>query len=169
MSRSRIAALLVAVALATLAVPPLDAATPPPHAAVRPDPDARRVNRDLPRIAINVGGHAIRVEVADTSAVRETGLMNRFSIPADEGMLFVFPVPQPLAFWMHDTYMPLSIAFIDAAGRILNVEEMAPRTDDTHLSRGQALYALEMRQGWFRRHGIEPGVVVTGLPKPSRD
>jgi uncharacterized membrane protein (UPF0127 family) len=70
---------------------------------------------------------------------------------------------------MHDTYMPLSIAFIDAAGRILNVEEMAPRTDDTHLSRGPALYALEMRQGWFRRHGIEPGVVVTGLPKPSRD
>ncbi|HXU51961.1 MAG TPA: DUF192 domain-containing protein [Casimicrobiaceae bacterium] len=165
MTRLRASALVV-FALAALAALPLPAATPPD--AVK-DTAAHRVNSGLARISIDVGGRAIRVEVADSAGVRETGLMNRFSIPADEGMLFVFPVPQPLAFWMHDTYMPLSIAFIDAEGRILNIEEMAPRSDATHLSHGEALYALEMRQGWFRRHGIEPGAFVTHLPKPSRD
>jgi uncharacterized membrane protein (UPF0127 family) len=163
MNRFRIAALTLVLALAALAASPSPAAAPPDAK----DAATHRVNTGLARIPIDVGGHAIRVEVADTAGVREIGLMNRFSIPADEGMLFVFPVPQPLAFWMRDTYMPLSIAFIDAEGRILNIEEMTPRTDDTHLSRGEALYALEMRQGWFRRHGITPGVVVTRLPKPS--
>jgi uncharacterized membrane protein (UPF0127 family) len=165
MNRLRVAALTLVLALAALAAAPSPAAAPP----AAKDAAAHRVNTGLARIAIEVGGRPVRVEVADTAGVRETGLMNRFSIPADEGMLFVFPVPQPLAFWMRDTYMPLSIAFIDAEGRILNIEEMAPRTDATHLSRGEALYALEMRQGWFRRHGIEPGVIVTQLPKPSRN
>jgi uncharacterized membrane protein (UPF0127 family) len=122
----------------------------------------------LPRIKLDIAGQVISVEVAATPATRETGLMNRFSIPPDEGMVFVFPIPQPLSFWMRNTYTPLSIAFIDADGRILNIDDMAPRTDDTHPSKGAALYALEMRQGWFRRHGIEPGAQVKGLPKPAK-
>lgn len=123
----------------------------------------------LPRIKLDVAGQVISVEVAATPSSRETGLMNRFSIPPDEGMVFVFPQPQPLSFWMRNTFAPLSIAFIDADGRILNIEDMAPRTDDTHPSSGAALYALEMRQGWFRRHGIGAGARVTGLPAPSRE
>jgi len=124
---------------------------------------------ELPRMKLDVAGQVISVEVAATPSTRETGLMNRFSIPPDEGMVFVFPQPQPLAFWMRNTYAPLSIAFIDADGRILNIEDMAPRSDDTHDSKGIALYALEMRQGWFRRHGIEAGARVKGLPAASRE
>jgi uncharacterized membrane protein (UPF0127 family) len=124
---------------------------------------------ELPRMKLDVAGQVISVEVAATPSTRETGLMNRFSIPPDEGMVFVFPQPQPLAFWMRNTYAPLSIAFIDADGRILNIEDMAPRSDDTHDSKGIALYALEMRQGWFRRHGIEAGTRVKGLPAASRE
>ena len=124
---------------------------------------------ELPRMKLDVAGQVISVEVAATPSTRETGLMNRFSIPPDEGMVFVFPQPQPLAFWMRNTYAPLSIAFIEADGRILNIEDMAPRSDDTHDSKGIALYALEMRQGWFRRHGIEAGARVKGLPAASRE
>jgi hypothetical protein len=123
----------------------------------------------LPKLQIHVADKRIRVEIADTHATRETGLMNRFSIAPDEGMLFVFAQPRSQAFWMHNTYMPLSIAFIDAGGRVINIEDMAPQTDDTHLSRGAALYALEMRQGWFSRNDIAAGAKVTGLPKPSRE
>lgn len=123
----------------------------------------------LPKVKLDVAGHVISVEVAATPPTRETGLMNRFSIPPDEGMVFVFHAPQPQAFWMRNTFMPLSIAFIDAEGTILNIEDMAPRTDDTHLSQGPALYALEMRQGWFKRNGIAPGARIKGLPKPSQE
>ena len=94
--------------------------------------------------------------------------MYRFSLPADHGMLFVFPQPQPLSFWMRNTYIPLSIAYIDVEGRILNVVEMAPRSDATHPSRGEALYALEMRKGWFADKGVGPGTRVTGLPPASK-
>jgi len=94
--------------------------------------------------------------------------MNRFSLRPDHGMLFVFPDPQPLAFWMHNTYVPLSIAFIGADGRILNIEDMAPQTDLTHPSRGLALYALEMKKGWFAERGISPGAPVEGLAKAPK-
>ncbi|MEO8848134.1 MAG: DUF192 domain-containing protein [Casimicrobiaceae bacterium] len=125
------------------------------------------VNSGLQRVRLGVDKHVIHVEVADAPGTREIGLMNRFSIPADEGMVFVFPQPQPLSFWMRNTFAPLSIAFIDASGRILNIEDMTPRSEDAHLSKGMALYALEMRQGWFRRNGIEAGAQITGLPKAS--
>jgi uncharacterized membrane protein (UPF0127 family) len=68
---------------------------------------------------------------------------------------------------MKNTFVPLSIAFIDADGRILNIEDMAPQTEDTHPSKGLAVYTLEMKQGWFRQKGIAPGAKVTGLPKPA--
>jgi uncharacterized membrane protein (UPF0127 family) len=80
----------------------------------------------------------------------------------------VFPRPEPLSFWMRNTYIPLSIAFIDAEGRILNVEDMAPRDETGVPSRGAALYALEMRKGWFADRGVVAGARVTGLPPASR-
>jgi hypothetical protein len=89
--------------------------------------------------------------------------MNRFSLPPDHGMLFVFPVARPQAFWMKDTYIPLSVAFVDSQGRILNIEDMRPRDESTHWSQGPALYAIEMLKGWFVDRGIGPGDVVDGL------
>lgn len=122
----------------------------------------------LPVTRIRVGSHPVDAEVAATPPERQTGLMYRFNLPADRGMLFVFPEPQPLSFWMRNTYVPLSIAFIDAQGRILNIEDMAPRDETGVPSRGLALYALEMRKGWFAERGIQPGTRVTGLPGASK-
>ena len=139
-------------------------AAPMPASAQSPDGKPQ----SLPITTLKVGPHAVAAEVASTPDQRSLGLMYRFSLPADHGMLFVFPEPQPLAFWMRNTYIPLSIAFIDAEGRILNVVEMAPRSDATHPSRGDALYALEMRKGWFAERGIRPGTQVTGLPGASK-
>jgi uncharacterized protein len=122
----------------------------------------------LPVTKIKVGAHGVDAEVAATPREREIGLMFRFNLPADHGMLFVFSEPQPLGFWMRNTYIPLSIAFIDADGRILNVEDMAPRDESSIPSRGAALYALEMRKGWFAERNLGPGTRVTGLPPAAK-
>jgi len=118
---------------------------------------------ELPSVRLSVKDATVTAEVATTFDTRATGLMHRFSLKPDHGMLFVFREPQPLAFWMKNTFVALSIAYIDERGRILNIEDMAPQTEDTHPSKGPALYALEMKKGWFREHGIEPGAVVEGL------
>jgi uncharacterized membrane protein (UPF0127 family) len=83
-------------------------------------------------------------------------------------MLFVFNEPQPLSFWMKDTYIPLSIAFIAADGRILNIEDMAPQTESLHNSRGAAMFALEMKKGWFAQLAITAGDRVDGLAKAPK-
>jgi hypothetical protein len=124
--------------------------------------------QSLPVTKIQVGTHAVNAEVASTPDQRTIGLMYRFSLPADRGMLFVFPAPAQQGFWMRNTSIPLSIAFIDAEGRILNVLDMAPHDESSHPSRGPALYALEMRKGWFAERGLGPGTVVTGLPPASK-
>jgi uncharacterized membrane protein (UPF0127 family) len=126
------------------------------------------VAEELRTIDLAIGGHRLVAEVAATEATRTTGLMNRFSLQPDHGMLFVFAQPQPLAFWMHNTYVPLSIAFIDADGRILNIEDMAPQTESTHPSRGLAVYALEMKKGWFADRGIAPGAHLDGIDKAPK-
>jgi uncharacterized membrane protein (UPF0127 family) len=121
----------------------------------------------LPEMELRINQHRLTAEVASTAETRTTGLMHRFSLQPDHGMLFVFREAQPLAFWMKNTFVPLSIAFIDSNGRILNIEDMAPQTESTHPSRGAALYALEMKRGWFAEHGIPAGAQVSGLPKAS--
>ena len=123
---------------------------------------------ELPTATLTIGTHKLTAEIATTPDQRSVGLMNRFSLKPDHGMLFIFEKNEPLAFWMRNTYIPLSIAFIDAEGRILNVVEMAPRSDATHPSRGDALYALEMRKGWFAERGVAPGARVTGLPPAAK-
>jgi len=122
----------------------------------------------LPTTALTANGHKITAEVASTPETRATGLMNRFSLKPDNGMLFVFERPEPLAFWMKNTFIPLSIAFLDVEGRILNIEDMAPQTEMSHWSRGPALYALEMRKGWFVERGIKPGDRVEGVGKTAK-
>ena len=123
---------------------------------------------ELPTIELNVKGHRLIAEIAANSETRTTGLMHRFSLKPNHGMLFVFGEPQPLAFWMKNTYVPLSIAFIGADGRILNIEDMSPQTEATHPSRGLALYALEMKKGWFAERGIGTGDRVEGLQKAAK-
>ena len=129
-------------------------------------PDARAqagTNPDLPAVELVIGGHKLVAEVARTPEQRATGLMNRFSLRPDHGMLFVFERAEPLGFWMKNTYIPLSIAFIDDTGRIVNIEDMVPQAEDTHSSRGPARYALEMRKGWFRERDIKAGARVDGI------
>jgi hypothetical protein len=122
----------------------------------------------LPTVELAIKGHRAFAEVAASTPTRTLGLMNRFSLQPDHGMLFVFNTAHPLAFWMKNTYVPLSIAFIDKDGRILNIEDMAPQTETMHPSRGPALYALEMKQGWFAGRGISTGDRVEGLSKVAK-
>ncbi len=114
-------------------------------------------------LALKIGRHEIRAEVADTPAAREHGLMARRALCADCGMLFVFPSAARYGFWMKDTSLPLSIAFITGDGRIINIEEMQPYSLDIHLPQADALYALEMNRGWFSARGIKPGDRVANL------
>lgn len=115
-------------------------------------------------LSLELGSASVRVEVAATPQDRERGLMGRARLCNDCGMLFVFDHADRLAFWMKDTPLPLSIAFIAADGRILNIEDMQPYTTSRHYARGDALYALEMNRGWFGEHGIAPGDRIRGLP-----
>ena len=122
---------------------------------------------DLPMLTLTINQHKAVAEIVTTPEQRAIGLMRRFSLQPDHGMLFVFDRPQPLSFWMKNTYIPLSIAFVDTNGRIVNIEDMRPQDETTHWSRGFALYAVEMKQGWFSGKGVVPGDVIKGLPQPS--
>jgi uncharacterized membrane protein (UPF0127 family) len=121
-------------------------------------------------IALSIGIHRIEAEVAASPQTLATGLMNRRSLPAHRGMLFLFPKPERQCMWMRNTLIPLSVAFMDAEGRILNIADMQPRSETQHCSSGPAVYALELNRGWFQQRGIEKGSLVAGLrdPKPFR-
>ena len=123
---------------------------------------------ELPTIPLAINGNRLVAEVATNTPARTTGLMNRFSLKPDHGMLFVFRNPQPLSFWMKNTFVALSIAYIDERGRIIDIEDMAPQTETLHPSSAPALYALEMKKGWFKERGINVGAVVSGLDKAPR-
>ena len=125
---------------------------------------------DLPTMGLTINGVKLTAEIAATTEQRTTGLMHRFSLKPDHGMLFVFRDSQAQAFWMKNTFIALSIAYIDESGKIVNIEDMAPRTETTHPSNGAVMYALEMKKGWFKEHGIDTGAKVVGLdkvPKPK--
>jgi uncharacterized membrane protein (UPF0127 family) len=119
----------------------------------------------LPEVALTIGGHKLTAEVAADEAQRAQGLMYRRMMPENRGMLFVFPQPAPQSFWMMNTFLPLSIAFIDERGAIINIADMQAQTTNPHPSARPAKYALEMNQGWFGKRGIKPGARVDGLDK----
>lgn len=114
---------------------------------------------------LHIGPHAFQVEVADTPHQRAHGLMGRADLPADGGMLFVFEHPGRHCFWMRDTPLPLSIAFIDATGRIAGLADMVPHSETRHCPSVDIRYALEVRQGGFQRRGITLHAQVNGLPE----
>ena len=113
---------------------------------------------------VRVGGHPLKVEVAATEAQRDQGLMFRKKLGADDGMLFLFDDPGYYAMWMKNTLIPLSVAFIDGDGVILNILDMQPQTLDSHAAAGPARYAIETNVGWFAARKVRAGDKVTGLP-----
>ena len=114
-------------------------------------------NKILP---INVAGIELEVELATTFEEQSLGLMYRDKLEENGGMLFVYPRENVLSFWMKDTRIPLSIAFIKADGRIIQIESMKPYSLDTHVSKEKAKHALEMNEGWFRIHNVREGDTV---------
>ena len=120
----------------------------------------------LKTVELKILNASLAAEVADTPQASENGLMFRDSLPEDRGMLFVFDHPKSASFWMKNTKIPLSIAYIDSTGKILEIESMKP-LDETIVpsASGQVAYALEVNQGWFSRHGIAPGAKIDGIPR----
>ena len=119
----------------------------------------------LPEVSLTIGGHTLTAEVAATTDTRSQGLMHRRMLPENRGMLFVFRDTGAHAMWMMNTYIPLSVAFLDEGGRIINIEDMQPHTRDSHGAARPAKYALEMNQGWFAKRKIKPGARVEGLER----
>jgi uncharacterized protein len=125
---------------------------------------------DLPVVTLKAGGQKIWAEVANKESTRDAGLMFRQEMDWNNGMLFVFPDSKIRAFWMKNTLIPLSIAYMDDKGTILNVEEMQPQNEESIWSKGPAKYALEMNGGWYTKEGVKAGDVVEGvLSAPKAD
>ncbi len=122
----------------------------------------------LPVIPLTAGMYAIQAELAASPEARERGLMFRKSMPANAGMLFVFEEKAGHCFWMRNTDLPLSIAFLADDGSIVNIEDMKPQTEDNHCPRAAVRYALEMNKGWFAQKGLKPGAKIGGLPQPRQ-
>lgn len=119
----------------------------------------------MPEIGLAIGEHKIIAEVAATERDRANGLMHRRMLPENRGMLFIFPDVSHHAMWMMNTYVPLSVAFLDAKGVIINIEDMEPLTQNSHSAKKPAKYALEMNRGWFRKRGIKPGARIDGIDR----
>ncbi|HMV53385.1 MAG TPA: DUF192 domain-containing protein [Rhodocyclaceae bacterium] len=117
----------------------------------------------MPTVELSIGLHRIEAERADSFATRAQGLMHRRQMAANHGMLFVFDRAERHCMWMRNTLIPLSVAFIDESGAILNIEDMAPQTEDTHCAAAPARYALEMNAGWFAQRKLVPGARVSGI------
>ena len=119
---------------------------------------------DLPRTKLSAGMYLIDTQVASTATQRATGLMFRTSMPPGEGMLFVFDTPAEQCFWMKNTLLPLTAAFVADDGTIVNLVDMKPQSTDSHCSQKPVRYVLEMNQGWFEKKGIKAGAKLGGAP-----
>ena len=129
------------------------------HAMAQDGPQPR-----LETVDLTAGMHVIKAELAVTGQQQMIGMMFRKEMGANEGMLFVNPDASPRCFWMRNTLIPLSIAFIDDDGTIVNIADMQPRSDASHCSAKPVRFALEMRQGWFAKRGIAAGFKLRGAP-----
>lgn len=117
---------------------------------------------NLPRIQLSAGMHLINAQVASTPLEREIGLMHRTEMPVNEGMIFVFENPSALCFWMKNTHIPLTAAFIADDGSIINLADMKPMTTESHCAKVPARFVLEMNQGWFSKRGVREGQKISG-------
>ena len=118
----------------------------------------------LAQVRLNAGIHNINAELASTPQQREIGLMFRTAMPANDGMLFAFEQPAQQCFWMRNTLIPLSVAFIGDDGSVVNIDDMKPQTLDSHCSAKPVRFVLEMNEGWFAKRGIKAGSRLRGGP-----
>ena len=125
---------------------------------------AQSPQTDLPRTELTAGMFRIHAQVAQTPKQREIGLMHRKEMPASEGMLFIFEQPGVQCFWMKNTLLPLTAAFVADDGTIVNLADMKPMTENPHCSAKPVRYVLEMNQGWFGQKGIKAGAKLGGAP-----
>ena len=123
---------------------------------------------ELPKVIASIAGHELTIELATMPGERTCGLSHRKSLPENQGMLFIYAEPEILTFWMKDTHIPLSIAFIDSHLRIINIQKMTPLSVRNHYeSPSPALYALEVNQGWFEKNNINIGESLEVKLPPS--
>lgn len=120
---------------------------------------------ELPMVELGAGMYRIEAELAATPESRQVGLMNRPVMAPQHGMVFIFTADARHCMWMRNTLIPLSVAFLDRSGRILNIEDMQPRTENSHCAAAPARYALEMNLGWFSDKGVRPGDVLRGFDR----
>jgi uncharacterized membrane protein (UPF0127 family) len=125
---------------------------------------AQQQAQQLPTVQLRAGMHLIQAELAQTQEERAIGLMHRPSLPANAGMLFVFEAPATQCFWMRNTLIPLSIAYVADDGSIVNIAEMQALSEDSHCSAKPVRYALEMNKGWFAKRGLKAGSKLAGGP-----
>ncbi|VTU35038.1 hypothetical protein H4CHR_03553 [Variovorax sp. PBS-H4] len=123
---------------------------------------AQQPQTGLQRVRLTAGMYQIDAQVAETPAQRQTGLMFRKEMPQNEGMIFVFEQPATQCFWMRNTLLPLTAAFVADDGRIVNTADMKPQTDDSHCSEEPVRFVLEMNQGWFAHKNIKKGTKLNG-------
>lgn len=121
--------------------------------------------QSMPLLELTVGFHRIEAEVAHTQPSRMVGLMNRRAMAPQRGMLFVFEATATHCMWMKNTFIPLSVAFLDEAGRIINIEDMQPHSENNHCAARPARYALEMNLGWFKQRGLKAGTKLSGIER----
>lgn len=133
-------------------------------AAALPPAAAQDAQMNLPRVTLSAGMHQIDAQVAQTPEQRATGLMFRKEMPQHEGMLFVFEQPSVQCFWMKNTLLPLTAAFVADDGTVVNLADMKPQSTDSHCSDKPVRYVLEMNRGWFTKKGIKPGSKLAGEP-----
>ena len=119
---------------------------------------------NLPRTILSAGIHQIDAQVARTAEEHATGLMFRKELPPNEGMLFVFNAPSKQCFWMKNTLLALTAAFVADDGTVVNLEDMQANTTESHCSTKPVRYVLEVNQGWFTKKGIKAGAKLSGAP-----
>lgn len=129
---------------------------------------AQEAQTNLPRVKLQAGMYQIDAQVAQAPDERTIGLMFRKEMPQQEGMLFVFEQPSKQCFWMMNTLLPLTAAFVDDDGTVVNMADMKPQTTNSHCSAKPVRYVLEMNQGWFARKGIKAGFKLSGPPFATR-
>ena len=120
----------------------------------------------LPRVTLQAGMHLIQAQVASTPQERSVGLMFRKEMPTNEGMLFIFEQPSEQCFWMKNTLLPLTAAFVADDGTIVNLVDMKPQSLDSHCSTKPVRYVLEMHKGWFDKRALKAGTKLSGPPFP---
>lgn len=162
---------LMSVSLSQALEPGKVSTKPPTAAPAQPKATPADKVDKLKTETIKLGSHTLVVEIADTEATRERGLMYRKHMGENEGMLFVFDAPEPLSFWMKNTLIPLSIGYFGADRKLIEVHEMVPAAMGDMYPKGYpasrpAMYALEMNKGWFSKNRIKPGTLLA-RPRPS--